>query len=67
MITASHNPSKDNGYKVYGPDGCQITTDMAAGIYEKIKAVDFFDGIWDSKTFIYNVIVYSYFTGYGSI
>ena len=45
MITASHNPSKDNGYKVYGPDGCQITTDMAAGIYEKIKAVDLFDGV----------------------
>ena len=24
MVTASHNPSKYNGYKAYGPDGCQM-------------------------------------------
>ena len=25
MVTASHNPAKYNGYKAYGPDGCQMT------------------------------------------
>ncbi len=32
MITASHNPARFNGYKVYGPDGCQITLDAAKKI-----------------------------------
>ena len=45
MITASHNPSKYNGYKVYGDDGCQITTEAAAEILDEIEAVDFFDGV----------------------
>lgn len=42
MITASHNPSKYNGYKVYGPDGCQITTDAAKAILAQIDALDIF-------------------------
>ncbi len=45
MITASHNPSKYNGYKVYGNDGCQITTEAAAEILSKIEAVDIFAGV----------------------
>ncbi len=51
MITASHNPSKYNGYKVYGADGCQITTEAAAAIYAEIDKVDPFEDVqhikWD--------------------
>lgn len=46
-ITASHNPAAYNGYKVYGPDGCQITTDDAREIQAAIDAVDAFDGVRD--------------------
>ena len=42
MITASHNPAQYNGYKVYGPDGCQITTEVAAAILAEIEKLDFF-------------------------
>lgn len=45
MITVSHNPSKYNGYKVYGDDGCQITTEAAAEILEQINGVDIFNGV----------------------
>ncbi len=45
MITASHNPSKYNGYKVYGNDGCQITTKAAEEILTEIEKVDIFDGV----------------------
>ncbi|MEY8337961.1 phospho-sugar mutase [Lachnospiraceae bacterium 62-35] len=45
MITASHNPSEYNGYKVYGPDGCQITTEAAGEILRKIEKTDIFTGI----------------------
>ena len=42
MITASHNPAPYNGYKVYGSDGCQITTEAAAEIFAEIEKVDIF-------------------------
>lgn len=45
MVTASHNPSKYNGYKVYGSDGCQITTEAADEILNEIGAVDVFDDV----------------------
>ena len=45
MITASHNPSKYNGYKVYGSDGCQITTQGAAEVLAKIEALDIFEDV----------------------
>ena len=45
MITASHNPSKYNGYKVYGPDGCQITTQAAGEILREIEKLDIFDDV----------------------
>ena len=45
MVTASHNPSKYNGYKVYGPDGCQITDDAANAILAAIEKTDTFSGV----------------------
>ena len=45
MITASHNPSKYNGYKVYGADGCQITTDAADEILAQIEKLDLFRNV----------------------
>ena len=45
MVTASHNPAKYNGYKVYGPDGCQITTEAADEILSEIQKLDVFDDI----------------------
>ena len=40
VVTASHNPSKYNGYKVYGADGCQITLDVANTVINKISSVE---------------------------
>ena len=44
-VTASHNPAKYNGYKVYGADGCQITLDVAAAVLKEINALDMFDDV----------------------
>ena len=44
-VTASHNPAKYNGYKVYGADGCQITLEAAEKILAAIEAVDIFAGV----------------------
>ena len=43
MVTASHNPAEYNGYKVYGPDGCQITADAAREIQGAIGEADMFE------------------------
>ena len=45
MVTASHNPSKYNGYKVYGADGCQITTEAASMILAEIDKLDLFEDV----------------------
>lgn len=44
MVTASHNPSKYNGYKAYGPDGCQMTDEAANAVYAEIQKTDVLDG-----------------------
>ena len=44
MVTASHNPMKYNGYKAYGPDGCQMTDDAAAIVYDEIQKTDILNG-----------------------
>ncbi len=44
MVTASHNPAKYNGYKAYGPDGCQMTDEAAAVVYDSIQKTDVLTG-----------------------
>lgn len=45
MVTASHNPSKYNGYKAYGADGCQLNLTDAEAVIKKVNALDMFDGV----------------------
>ena len=51
VVTASHNPAKYNGYKVYGSDGCQMTLEAAEIVLGKINALDMFEG---PKTISFN-------------
>ena len=44
-VTASHNPARYNGYKVYGGDGCQITPEAASKVLASIEKTDCFDGV----------------------
>lgn len=44
-MTASHNPAAYNGYKAYGPDGCQITSEAAKAISASIANADAFSGV----------------------
>ena len=45
VITASHNPSKYNGYKAYGPDGSQLSPEASDYVYNIMNKVDIFDGV----------------------
>ena len=45
VITASHNPAKYNGYKAYGPDGCQLGPEAAEYVLSIMNQVDTFTGV----------------------
>lgn len=49
MVTASHNPSKYNGYKCYGEDGCQMTDSDAGEVTGFIRRIDMFGGVKASE------------------
>ena len=48
VVTASHNPAKYNGYKAYGPDGCQLGLEAADYVLSIMNKVDIFDGVKDT-------------------
>ena len=45
VITASHNPAKYNGYKVYGSDGAQLNPELASIVLAEIEKTDLFTGV----------------------
>lgn len=45
VVTASHNPAKYNGYKVYGSDGCQLDVEDANQVLAEIVKLDIFSDI----------------------
>lgn len=45
VVTASHNPSKYNGYKAYGADGCQLDLISSEIVLEKINGIDPFKDV----------------------
>lgn len=45
MVTASHNPSKYNGYKAYGPDGCQMNLEDSEAVIELVNGLDMFEDV----------------------
>lgn len=45
VVTASHNPAEYNGYKAYGPDGCQLNLTASAEVLALVQKVDLFSGV----------------------
>ena len=45
VVTASHNPAKYNGYKVYGADGAQLNPELAEIVLDEINKTDLFTGV----------------------
>jgi len=69
MVTASHNPPQDNGYKVYAGDGAQIVPPMDADIEHRIRTVASVAAIQLSPDFtvLDEAIVQSYVSAVASL